>query len=67
MSLVNYANMPMYYTATFHGYKYDSFQMKNVHVSLFLLTLEIVGTRYNGLSEAVLTSTNRLCQRSEQK
>ena len=34
---MHYENMPMLYTAIFHGCKTDNFQMKNCDVFLFLL------------------------------
>ena len=39
--------------------------MKNVIIILFLLKTLIVGTRYNRITEAVLTSTHDLCFRAK--
>ena len=50
----------MQYTTIFHGCKNINFQMKNCNIVLFFLKTLIVGTRYNRLSEAVLTSTHNL-------
>ena len=35
-SLAHYANMPMQYTAIFHGCKNDNFQLKNCDIFLIL-------------------------------
>ena len=50
-------NMLQYFTAV----KMFIFRWKFLIFFLFLLKILIVGTRYNRLSEAVLTSTNNLC------
>ena len=47
----HYANMSVQYTAIFHGYKNDYFQMKNCNI--FLIFAQNI--------EAVLTSTHNLC------
>ena len=60
-----YANMSVQYIAIFHGNKNDKFQMKFLIFFLFLLKTLIVGTRWNRLSEAVLTSTHNLCFRAK--
>ena len=49
----NYENMPMQYTAIFHGCKIDNFQMK---ILIFFLIFA-----QNIDCEAVLTSTHNLC------
>ena len=41
--------------------KNENFQRKILIVFVFLLKTKIVGTRYNRLGEAVLTSTHKLC------
>ena len=51
----------MQYTAKFHGCKNVHFQMNFFIFFLFLLKTLIVGTRWNRLIEAVLTSTHNLC------
>ena len=45
LDITHYANMPMQYTAIFHGCKNDNFQMKVVIFFLFLLKTLIMGTR----------------------
>ena len=52
--------MPMQYTEIFKVAKNEIFQ-KFLLFFLFLLKTYIVGTRYNCLAEAVLTSPNNLC------
>ena len=60
MKPIHYENTPMQYTAIFHDCKNDNFQMKFWNIFIFLLKTYIVGTRYNRLIEAVLTSTNNI-------
>ena len=43
--LYHYENKSMQYTAIFHAYKNNNFQMKNCDILLLLLKTEIVGTR----------------------
>ena len=45
ITITHYENIPMQYTAIFHGCKNDNFQMKNCIFFLFLLKTLIVGTR----------------------
>ena len=54
----HYENMPMRYTAIFHGYKSNNFQMKNCVI--FLIFAQNID---RGYTEAVLTSTHDLCFR----
>ena len=51
----HYENMPMQYTANFHGYKNGNFQMKKCVI--FLSFAQNI--------EAVLTSTHDLCFRAK--
>ena len=59
--------MPMQYIAVFYGCKNDHFQIKKIVFCFvfFLLKTLIVGTGWNRLSEAVLTSTHNLCFRAK--
>ena len=51
------ANMSVQYTAIFHGYKNDNFQMKNY--AIFLIFAQNIDCRYT--LEPPLTSTHNLC------
>ena len=57
--------MSMQYTVIFHGCKNDNFQMKIEIVFYIFAQKYVVGTRFNRLDEAVLTSTHNLCFRAK--
>ena len=42
---IHYENMPMQYTAIFHGCKNDNFQFNFLTIFIFFLKIYIVGTR----------------------
>ena len=48
--------MSVQYTAIFHGFKNDNFQMKSFDI--FFILVQNIDCGYN---EAVLTSTHNLC------
>ena len=61
IGIVSLRNMPMHYAMGFKGCKNDNFfKIKIVIFFLFLLKTQIVGTRYNRINVAVLTSTHNL-------
>ena len=61
----HYENMPMQYTAIFHGCKNDNFQLIFFAIFIFLLKTYNVGTRLNHLNKAVVTSTHNVCFRAK--
>ena len=58
----HYENMPIQYSAVFHGCKYDNFQMKNCYI--FIIITQNIDCGYT-FNEAVLTSTHNLCFRAK--